>query len=198
MIPVDYRAENKETFFRRLEGRCTPREALRVRTAYMIAKHAHRAQIRKETDAEGKAVRYFEHVRRVALNVMDSGTNWDWVDVCAALLHDTIEDAEDIDSEIIEELFGSEVCRLVMTLTKWPGIEPNAYIAQVSRYQRALWLKFCDRLDNVRSLRAEEVGEEFRVRQKIETREKWMQYFSVFSTHRYYKEMERLVAKDVH
>lgn len=50
--------ENKDSFFNRLTGRVTPKELLKVKTAYMLAKYAHRAQLRIER------VRYFEHVKR--------------------------------------------------------------------------------------------------------------------------------------
>ena len=174
----DYSTENKASFHARLEGQVLPSQLVKIKTAYMIAKHAHRAQERMELGHNGRKLRYFEHVRRVALTVMDNDHPlypvWRWEDVCAALLHDTIEDTKDVTAEILEELFGPEVCKLVMLLTKWPG-KKNWYVRQVENGgERSIYLKMCDRIDNLRSLRSEEIGDEFRQKQKIETRDIWM------------------------
>ena len=40
--------------------------------------------------------------------------------------------------------------------------------------ERSIYLKMCDRIDNLRSLRSQEIGDEFRQKQKIETRDIWM------------------------
>jgi (p)ppGpp synthase/HD superfamily hydrolase len=180
MMSKDYSTENKASFFARLEGQVLPSELVKIQTAYMIAKHAHRAQERKEHGKDGKPLRYFEHVRRVALIVLDERDmkfpvypEWRWEDVCAALLHDTIEDTVDITAEILEELFGAEVCKLVMSLTKWPG-KREYYEDQVKKGgDRSIYLKMCDRLDNLRSL-GPEIGAEFAEKKRIETREVWM------------------------
>lgn len=189
-----YIQENKGTFFDRLEGQVLPSELVKIKTAYMIAKHAHRAQLRKEEDGEGHRIRYFEHVRRVALIRMDSVgagiPEWDWKDICAALLHDTIEDTEDVTAEILEELFGAEVCRMVMSVTKWPG-KKDHYIYQVYKGgERVIFLKMCDRLDNLRSLEVRGVSVEFRDKQIKETREVWIPGpFSHFVGTAVYEEM---------
>ena len=177
---MDYARENKGSFFSRLEGQVLPSELVKIKTAYMIAKHAHRAQLRKERNDAGQKIRYFEHVRRVALVLMDStgeGSSvpgWRWQDVCAALLHDTIEDTEDVTAEILEEVFGEEVCKMVMSVTKWPG-KKDHYVYQVYKGgERVIYLKMCDRLDNLRSLDGTDITDEFRERQKRETSTIWM------------------------
>lgn len=192
--PRDYTRENKGLFFSRLEGQVLPSELVKIKTAYMIAKHAHRAQLRKERNDAGRKIRYFEHVRRVALLLMDSTgegsgvPGWRWQDVCAALLHDTIEDTEDVTAEILEAVFGAEVCKMVMSMTKWPGRQD--YIYQIYKGgERVIYLKMCDRLDNLRSLDGVDITEEFRDRQKRETREIWIPGpFSHFKDSEAYKE----------
>jgi (p)ppGpp synthase/HD superfamily hydrolase len=178
---MTYAKETKNSFLERLYGRLTPSEILQVRTAYMLAKHAHRAQRRKETSVNGDPLRYFEHVRRVALILMDSTENWSANNVCVALLHDTIEDTKDVDADVIEHIFGKEVCQDVLTLTKdkWQNYQCKLRNGSVS----ALVVKVCDRLDNVRSLRAEEVGEEFRDKQRKETREVYLPLFDEILGH---------------
>ena len=178
---MTYAKETKTTFLNRLYGRLTPSEILQVRTAYMLAKHAHRAQRRKQTNANGDPMRYFEHVRRVALILMDRTENWNANNVCVALLHDTIEDTKDVDADVIEHIFGREVCQDVLTLTKdqWQNYQCKLRTGSVA----ALVVKMCDRLDNMQSLRAEEVGEEFRERQKKETREMYIPLFEELLGH---------------
>ncbi len=197
MTAPDYSKENKASFFARLEGQVLPSQLVKIKTAYMIAKHAHRAQMRKELGWDGKNLRYFEHVRRVALIVLDNDhplyPAWRWEDVCAALLHDTIEDTRDVTAEILEELFGPQVCKLVMIMTKWPG-KKDWYLRQVQGGgERGVYLKMCDRLDNLRSLRKVEVGEEFQEKQRKETREIWMPGpFSMFRHTPMWEEMYEL------
>jgi (p)ppGpp synthase/HD superfamily hydrolase len=198
----DYSQENKGSFFDRLEGQVLPSELVKIKTAYMIAKHAHRAQMRKEEDAGGHKIRYFEHVRRVALILLDTAggiggdrdiPHWRWQDICAALLHDTIEDTEDVTAEILEELFGEEVCRIVMSMTKWPGKKDN-YVYQIYKGgERVIFLKMCDRLDNLRSLDRPEIPESFREKQLKETREVWLPGpFSHFRHNSVYQEIADL------
>ena len=64
--------ENYETFFARVRPILSPDDLLDLDMAYNLAKFAHRWQFRKEPDpATGKRVRYFEHLRGVALILMD-------------------------------------------------------------------------------------------------------------------------------
>lgn len=90
----------------------------------MLAKFGHRAQLRKEV-VNGVNVRYFEHVRKVALIMLDCNCFPKDI-VCpeaiqAALLHDILEDTEDITAEMLELIFGKEVAFEVMMLTKRKG-----------------------------------------------------------------------------
>jgi len=43
--PMDYTQENKGSFFSRLEGQVLPSELVKIKTAYMIAKHAHTSAV---------------------------------------------------------------------------------------------------------------------------------------------------------
>lgn len=192
-----YIGENKGTFFARVEGRFTPEEILRTKIAYMIAKYGHRWQERKEY-LEGHKVRYFEHVRRVALILMDT-PEMDGIfcpeGVQIALLHDVLEDTEDITAEILDMIFGKEVLKGVLAMTKRKGQSTEAYQRGLKRQGIGAWIKLLDRLDNMRHCRIEYVGEEFMIKQKVETREKWLGWFRELAgkKHVLYKELERLV-----
>jgi guanosine-3',5'-bis(diphosphate) 3'-pyrophosphohydrolase len=70
----------------------------RIMAAYKTAKWAHRHQVR---DCGG---RYFEHVKTVALLLVRSGVT-DADVICAALLHDVVEDCETISAADIERYF---------------------------------------------------------------------------------------------
>jgi GTP pyrophosphokinase len=157
--------ENKASFFARLEPRLAPSELVKIRAAYYLAKYGHRAQVRKETDEQGNPLRYFEHVRRVALVLMDVAHCYDPDLVCTALLHDALEDTEDIDSAIIEQMFGTAVARRVRLLTKAPK---EGYVDRLRLADdETLLVKACDRLDNLRSLG--ETTQAFREKQLLET-----------------------------
>lgn len=105
--------ENKDSFFKRLEPTLATSSLLDVKLAYTLAKFSHRAQFRKEIDNNGHQVRYFEHLRRVALILIDELEIIDPVIIISALLHDGIEDTVDLTPEMIEHCFGSDVVSIV-------------------------------------------------------------------------------------
>lgn len=150
--------ENRETFFARVRPFFPPSIIHNIELAYYLAKYGHRFQVRKETDSSGNQLRYFEHLRRVALNLMDEGRCMRSEMIVAALLHDSLEDSRDLSPELIEHTFGTDVCLLVKTLSKTP---PEGYIERLNMCMdwRTLMLKACDNLDNQRSLTTDGVYE---------------------------------------
>lgn len=167
--------ENKDTFFARLEPFYPPSVMLDIKLAYIMAKHGHRAQFRKEVDKEGAKVRYFEHVRRVALVLFDEARCTRPEMIVAALLHDGIEDTRDLTSEMIEHCFGPDVCSIVKILSKSPK---EGYLERFAMCKdwRPYVIKACDRLDNLRSL-GSHVSPEFREKQIRETEKKYIPLF---------------------
>lgn len=167
--------ENRETFFARLSPFMPPSEIRNVEVAYMMAKFGHRAQTRNETDANGDKVRYFEHLRRVAIILIDECGVRDWRLICAALLHDSLEDTRDITPSIIEHLFGARVCQVVMLLSKCPK---EGYLERLQQYgdDEVIMLKAADRLDNMRSL--SQATPQFIAKQVAETRQKLIPVFN--------------------
>lgn len=167
--------ENKETFQARIRPYFSPSDQLDVKLAYCLAKFGHRAQVRKEL-TEGKPTRYFEHVRRVAIVLMDEMMIFDKDMIIAALLHDSIEDCADLSPELLEHSFGGEVVTMIKLLSKVPK---EGYIERLGNCKnwKALTIKACDRLDNLRSLMIEGTSPEFQKKQVKETKEK---YFPVF------------------
>ncbi len=123
--------------------------------AVALAAEVHRGQTRDE------GAPYIEHpirVGRIAAVELGIGD----VDLlCAAYLHDAIEDAEDPDKvrRDIGELFGARVLEVVEILTK-PAATPEHREARNATYHARLlaaprevrMLKLADRLDNTRCL----------------------------------------------
>lgn len=166
--------ENRESFMERLRPFFPPTHLRDVEVAYTLAKFGHRAQTRKEVGPNGSPLRYFEHVRRVALILIDEARCPLREMVIAALLHDAVEDTRDITPEIIEHVFGFDVTKMVLTLSKVPK---EGYLDrfQMSTDWRPYLIKACDRLDNLRSL--EEAPPDFQRKQLTETKEK---YYALF------------------
>jgi (p)ppGpp synthase/HD superfamily hydrolase len=169
--------ENKETFRARLQPYFSPSQQCKIRLAYCLAKFGHRAQTRNEM-VDGKPTRYFEHVRRVSIVVMDELQLMDRDAIIAALLHDSLEDTNDIDSEMLEDTFGTRVVCLVKMLSKMPK---EGYVERLAACYdwQALAIKACDRLDNLRSLMIPENTIEFQKKQIKETKEKYIPIFNL-------------------
>jgi len=167
--------ENKETFQARVRPYFSPSDQLDVKLAYCLAKFGHRAQVRKEL-IEGKPTRYFEHVRRVAIVLMDEMKIMDRDMIIAALLHDSIEDCDDLTPELLEHSFGNNVVSMIKVLSKVPKEGYTERLFNCKSW-KALALKACDRLDNLRSLMITGTSLEFQKKQIKETKEK---YFPLF------------------
>ena len=166
--------ENRETFFQRLYPFFSPKVLRDIELAYILAKAAHRSQTRKELDDRGEPVRYFEHVRRATLIGIDLAQIVRPDTVIASILHDGIEDTRDLRPEMIEHVFGEDVCGIVKVLSKDPkeGYLDRFYVCTD---WRPYFVKACDRLDNLRSLSGSPV--EFRKKQVAETRDKYFRLF---------------------
>ncbi|MDE7395678.1 MAG: bifunctional (p)ppGpp synthetase/guanosine-3',5'-bis(diphosphate) 3'-pyrophosphohydrolase [Clostridiales bacterium] len=103
---------------------------------------------------------YITHPIAVAMLLLDLGI--DCSTIAAALLHDTIEDTPATESEI-RELFGSEICELVMGVTKLEKyIFKSKVEEQAENFRRMFFamakdirvalIKLADRLHNMRTI----------------------------------------------
>lgn len=166
--------ENRAAFFARLGPYFVPSTLLDIQLAYTLAKFSHRAQVRNELDEAGAQLRYFEHVRRVALVLIDEVKLIRDDLVISALLHDGIEDTRDLTPEMIEHCFGRGPAKIVKVLSKVPK---EGYLERFMNCSdwRPYVIKACDRLDNLRHMA--DSTKEFRTKQCIETREKYLPLF---------------------
>ena len=128
----------------------------KITAAYEYARDLHEGQFRVSGDP------YISHPIAVAEIV--AGLELDTDSICAALLHDTVEDcAEKTDLPEIEKLFGKSVALLVDGLTKIVTLQvedkEEAHIENLrkmllamSKDVRVIFIKLCDRLHNMRTL----------------------------------------------
>ncbi len=107
-------AENRESFFKRIAQlfpTLDPRYKA-IQRAYDCAKNAFREKKRESGE------RYFEHLRAVALILIDYLRVKDYELIIATLLHDIIEDIPSWTIDRVRSEFGERVALLVESLTK--------------------------------------------------------------------------------
>lgn len=166
--------ENRDTFLTRLH---TPpgsvvlseEDVARIELAYDLAKYAHRAQDRKD------GTRYFEHPRKVALQLIDGIALYDRSAIIAALLHDGFEDCPKYVTPMkVQIIGGDESSRMIRLLSKVPK-EGYAKRLEEQADWKTLLVKLCDRYDNYSDLNGTPI--EFQRRQTIETRDVYLPLF---------------------
>ncbi|MFQ5475310.1 MAG: HD domain-containing protein, partial [Candidatus Nanoarchaeia archaeon] len=125
-----------------------------IEKAYETAKKAHKGQCRSSGEP------FFTHPLSVA--VILAQLRADTATICAALLHDTVEDTT-TSLELIEKDFGSEISVLVQGVTKTQTIlfpTKEEYQAEnlrrillaTTKDVRVMLLRLADRLHNMRTL----------------------------------------------
>lgn len=117
-----------------------------------FAARKHRDQRRKDDSASP----YINHPIALASILSVEGSVTDEIVLAAALLHDTIEDTETTDSELVE-IFGNEVAKVVLEVTDDKSL-PKAerkrlqveHAAKIS--YRARLVKLADKIANIRDV----------------------------------------------
>lgn len=126
----------------------------KIITSYEFAAKAHANQVRSSGEP------YITHPLAVAYILLEFGMDTDTI--CAALLHDVVEDT-DVTLDEIKKLFGQDVAMLVDGVTKLGKIplftkeEQQAenvrkILLAMSQDIRVIIIKLCDRLHNMRTL----------------------------------------------
>ncbi len=130
-------------------------EITKVFEAYTFAKASHEGQVRKSGEA------YIAHPVAVALIL--AGLELDGDSLCAALLHDVVEDTG-VPLEEINDRFGADVAKLVDGVTKLGRIKYKSHEEQQAENHRKMFvamaqdvrvmmIKLADRLHNMRTLK---------------------------------------------
>ena len=130
----------------------------KIKKAFLYAKELHAGQFRLSGEP------YVCHPVAVAEIAAQLGLDTD--SICAALLHDTVEDcSEKTNLDILAKMFGKDVAMLVDGLTKIIQVQladkEEAQIENIrkmllamNRDIRVIFIKLCDRLHNMRTLSA--------------------------------------------
>ena len=130
----------------------------KINEAYSYSDKLHEGQFRQSGEP------YISHPVAVARIVAELGLDTD--SICAALLHDTVEDCSEKTSlEVIAKMFGKDVAMLVDGLTKIIQVQvadkEEAHIENIRKMLlamnkdiRVIFIKLCDRLHNMRTLSA--------------------------------------------
>ncbi|MEM1146288.1 MAG: RelA/SpoT family protein [Pseudomonadota bacterium] len=127
----------------------------RIMRAYDFAREKHGDQLRQSGDP------YYSHPVRVA--TLLASIRLDEATILAGLLHDTVEDCDDVDLALIESEFGGDVAELVDGVTKLGQLEYRSEASkQAENFQkfilatvndiRVLLVKLADRMHNMRTL----------------------------------------------
>jgi GTP pyrophosphokinase len=142
-----------EPLFRSVRASHPKADLALIERAYTTAEFHHREQRRKSGDP------YITHPLAVTTILADIGMTE--ATLCAALLHDTVEDTAYTLDELRKD-FGAEVAELVDGVTKLDKVQYGAnaeaetirkMIVAMSRDIRVLVIKLADRLHNMRTLR---------------------------------------------
>lgn len=147
--------------FVQLERACSQylstQELDQIRGAYRFAKEKHKDQKRRSGEP------YINHPVEVAI-ILSSELKMDADVICAAILHDTVEDTSATLGELTT-LFGSVVSNLVDGVTKLTNIEVDSMdekqalnlrkmFLAMSKDIRVVIIKLADRLHNMRTMAA--------------------------------------------
>ncbi|HPM76136.1 MAG TPA: bifunctional (p)ppGpp synthetase/guanosine-3',5'-bis(diphosphate) 3'-pyrophosphohydrolase [bacterium] len=143
-----------------------------IRRAYVFAMKHHEGQYRKS------GVPYVEHP--IAVAYILSKMKMDEMTIATGLLHDTVEDCDTVDYQMITELFGAEIGELVdgvtkIGLMKFSSLEHRQaenfkkILVATAKDIRVILVKLADRLHNMLTL--EFVAREKRGRIARETME---------------------------
>ena len=174
-IPHDWEeTDDLHRLFTKLREARSDADIKKIRYAYYVAESAHAGQVRKS------GLPYILHPVAVAEILVDLGM--DDNTICAALLHDVVEDSE-MSLEQMRELFGEEVAHLIDGVTKL-ALKPleNATTRQrkaaetartaetlrkmllaMAKDFRVMVIKLADRLHNMQTLDAMEPAKQVRI-----------------------------------
>ena len=119
-----------------------------------FAAHKHKDQRRKDKDASP----YINHPIALAEVLVNVSNITDTATICAALLHDTVEDTETTPEEL-SATFGQEICDIVMEVTDDKSLDKKARKrAQVEHAphlsSKARAVKLADKISNLRDVAA--------------------------------------------
>jgi len=123
---------------------------------------------------------FYNHCVDVANTLISFGIKKEDV-ICAALLHDIIEDVEGFNELTLTKMFNKNVARLVMLVTKKSGVDYDipdnhlSYLKAIADDMDAAALKTADRMHNMTTLESKSF--ESRYRKALETKKYYVPFF---------------------
>jgi len=142
------------TFYKTAKSYLSSSDIKNIQKAYSVAFYAHDGQQRRDGS------KYISHPVEVANILM--GLKMDPDSICAALMHDVLEDC-DVNKKNIENIFGSDVADIVDGVSKLGKLDIRSrserdannlqkMMLAMSKDARVLLVKICDRLHNMRTI----------------------------------------------
>ena len=167
-----------------------------IERAYHFSTLHHAGQVRKSGEP------FMVHCTQVVLTLI--GLQLDSVTIAAGLLHDVVEDVEDVSIEQLAAEFGEEVAVLVNGVTKITGLSFRSQeelqadyfrkmLVSMAKDVRVILIKLADRLHNMRTLSY--LAEEKQQRISLETREIYAPLAHRFGMAKIKSELEDLSLK---
>ena len=141
-------------FYKSLKSYISNKDIKKIQKAYSLAFYAHEGQERKDGS------KYITHPIAVANILLEMKMDAD--SICAALMHDVLEDC-DVNKKNLIKLFGDDVAEIVDGVSKLSNLditnrsERDANNLQkmmlaISKDIRVVLVKICDRLHNMRTI----------------------------------------------
>lgn len=162
------RPPSYELFFAPLEVLLkSPKKLERIQFAYFQSKFGHYKQKRVD------GTRFFDHPKTASWIYTDEFGGKDYKIIIELLLHDIQEDSYILSLYRIAHNFGKKIALDLRALTKLPkGKETTAEYVQriIKRGYRAIIVKLCDKLSNLRDMHHPDFTQERRDKQIEEAR----------------------------
>ena len=123
---------------------------------------------------------YYNHCIIVCLTLLNHGIYNEDI-ICAALLHDIVEDVQDYTVKTLEIMFNKEISTMVDLLTKKPGVDYHitdnlkSYLDGIESNVGTVLIKTADRMHNMLTLKNKSLASKYK--KSIETEKFYMPRF---------------------
>tara|TARA_B100000683_G_scaffold217359_1_gene213309 strand:+ start:287 stop:2470 length:2184 start_codon:yes stop_codon:yes gene_type:complete len=141
-------------FYKKASSYLNKSDIKKIQKAYTLAFYAHEGQLRRDGS------KYITHPVAVSNILLDLKMDPD--SICAALMHDVLEDC-DVNKNNLKKLFGDSVAEIVDGVSKLGKLDITSkndrdannlqkMMLAMSRDVRVVLVKICDRLHNMRTI----------------------------------------------
>ena len=141
-------------FYKKASSYLNKSDVKKIQKAYTLAFYAHEGQLRRDGS------KYITHPVAVSNILLDLKMDPD--SICAALMHDVLEDC-DVNKNNLKKLFGDSVAEIVDGVSKLGKLDITSkndrdannlqkMMLAMSRDVRVVLVKICDRLHNMRTI----------------------------------------------